>query len=259
MVVGNISFTLSKVRVVSDAPLSDYVARNLHIKITSYYTSVSPTEERITLDAGMGAFPFVRRIVSLSYLGRNQQHIMEWDVPRVLRVGDEAKAELSLIPEGATTGRYIAEKRYRADVVVQGSATPAEIISQIELASDSDYLKVDGSWALDIPTSEADSGIELVDEMLASRATLIAGENLSSRFTSIAAAYIAPNENWKRVFTPEYESSTLLSKEGRALPRQDIACRCGDFPNAGVAASPSPSVSGGNAGADKHRGVPRSA
>ena len=61
-----------------------------------------------------------------------------------------------------------------------------------------------------------------MDEMLASRATLIAGENLSSRFTSIAAAYIAPNENWKRVFTPEYESSTLLSKEGRALPRLDI-------------------------------------
>ena len=150
---------------------------------------------------------------------------VRWNLPdRIsLDYSGQEGAELSLVPEGATTGRYIAEKRYRADVVVQGSATPAEIISQIELASDSDYLKVDGSWALDIPTSEADSGIELVDEMLASRATLIAGENLSSRFTSIAAAYIAPNENWKRVFTPEYESSTLLSKEGRALPRQDIA------------------------------------
>ena len=147
------------------------------------------------------------------------------DWTRVAAAATTADQTLT-IPAGTIKGvaqSNTTEKRYSADVVVQGSATPAEIISQLELACDGDYLKVDGSWALDIPTSEADSGIELVDEMLASRATLIAGENLSSRFTSIAAAYIAPNENWKRVFTPEYESSTLLSKEGRALPRQDIA------------------------------------
>ena len=147
------------------------------------------------------------------------------DWTRVAAAATTADQTLT-IPAGTIKGvaqSNTTEKRYNADVVVQGSATPAEIISQLELACDGDYLKVDGSWALDIPTSEADSGIELVDEMLASRATLIAGENLSSRFTSIAAAYIAPNENWKRVFTPEYESSTLLSKEGRALPRQDIA------------------------------------
>ena len=147
------------------------------------------------------------------------------DWTRVAAAATTADQTLT-IPAGTIKGvaqSNTTEKRYNADVVVQGSATPAEIISQLELACDGDYLKVDGSWALEIPTSEADSGIELVDEMLASRATLIAGENLSSRFTSIAAAYIAPNENWKRVFTPEYESSTLLSKEGRALPRQDIA------------------------------------
>ena len=213
--------------LVSNIEISEYAARNMDVRFN-----------RITVDAS--TTPPTSTTVELMVLSLGGMSTVEDDGSNKKTIWTSAAgspadisviptdvnvfAEFRLLPEGSTSvGGYFEQERWNCDIAAKGSATPANLIEMAEFACDGEYFKSNGEWALDVFHAEADSGVELVDGMLAARPVLETSEQLSSRFTSLSAAWWDPNQNWKRTETPEHESPALITLEGRKLPSIDIA------------------------------------
>ena len=124
------------------------------------------------------------------------------------------------------------EKRYRADVAVLGSASPADILEQLKLAVDGDYVKYHdtGKWALE-PASPDASSVVVDEKKLADYPSHVSSDDVSERFTEIVGAYVDAANNWQRAETPPARSQALIDREGGRLPREEISFdACVRFP-----------------------------
>ena len=128
-----------------------------------------------------------------------------------------------------TVSLYVAspsalEKRFRSDVYVPGNTAPAEILNQLEISCDGNYIKFHdtGKWALE-PAMPGTSTLEVEEKNLAQYPSLVSSDEANERFTEIAAAYVDKGKQWKRTETPPLKSPALKGREGRDLPREEIA------------------------------------
>ena len=119
------------------------------------------------------------------------------------------------------------EPRYRADVAVNGSASPAQILEQLALSCDGDFVKYNdtGKWALE-PSTAGDASLVVDEQKLAAYPALVSSSEVNERATEYVGAYVDRNKDWQRTETMPLRSPTLKEREGRSLPREQLSFDC---------------------------------
>ena len=216
-----------QVELVLDQELTPYARRNKQITF-AWIASISgdpPAVKTVQIEAELESYGTVTREgTSPNYSYRHswegEPHTDDW---LTLGAATSVTVGIGLVPEDEQEANVqnAPEKRYEASVIVQGSATPAQIIEQLEFACDGDYGVKDGLWAMRLP-EEDDSGVVVDEYQLPAKAGLSSCDPISERFTEIAGAFVDRNRNWKRALTPPLAPAGLEAIEGRKLPRLEV-------------------------------------